>query len=180
MTGLLEKTYSKALFELAVEENVLDEIFNELKMLAQIFYENDELEKCLSVPTITGEEKSSIISNIFSGKVSDLTYNFLNVLVEKGRIVYIQKIYNQFRNMYNEKNGILEVTAITTKPLSDELKKKLIQKLESISLKKINLIENVDEAILGGIVLSYGNTQLDASIKSKIDSMRSQINSIIA
>lgn len=180
MNGLLEKTYSNALFELANEENSLETTFEELDVISKIFTDNPELIKGLSVPTINVLDKKNIISIIFKENVSELIFNFINVLVEKGRISYIEKIANEFKISYNEKFGILEITATTTSKMSEVLKNNLINKLESISSKKILLIEKVDESILGGIVLSYGNTQVDASIKSKIDNMRAQINSIIA
>ena len=80
----------------------------------------------------------------------------------------------------NDRNNILEVTACTTQPLSDRLKNKLTDKLASLSGKKIVLIEKIDSSIMGGIVLSYGNSRLDASVRMRLENMRRSINSIIA
>lgn len=180
MDGMPEKIYANALFELANEQSSLEEVFEEIKTLSKIFLDNSELQKLLSAPTLTLAEKLSIIENIFNGKISKLVFNFLNVVVEKKRISFFDKIELEFRNLYNDRNGILEITVTTTTALSVVLKEKLITKLESISAKKITLVETIDATIMGGIILNYGNTQLDASVKSKLDAMRWQINSIIA
>ena len=180
MTVLLEKTYADALFQLSVEENSVENTYRELMLVSQIFNENINYLKVLSLPTVSAQEKYKSISDVFSGKISTLVYNFLMVLIDKNRISLINKIADVFNDMYNENNGILEVVATTSKPLNSNLREKLIKKLEAVSSKKITLLEKVDVSILGGIVLSYKNTQIDASVKSKIDNMRAQINSIIA
>ena len=85
----------------------------------------------------------------------------------------------QFKQMYYEKENILEVTATTVQPLSEKLKQKLIEKLGSVSGKSIILHEKLDRAILGGIVLRYGNTEIDSSVRTKLDKIKSQIDAII-
>ncbi len=180
MAVLLEKTYADALFQLAVEGNSLDEIYRELNQISDIFIDNYDYLKVLCVPTVNAKDKLESLSKVFEGKISVLIYNFLGVLIDKNRISLINKINSEFIDMYNDKNGILEVIATTIKPLNPTIKEKLIKKLELISSKKITLVEKIDPSILGGIVLSYKNTQIDASVKSRIDNMRAQIDSIIA
>lgn len=180
MSGLIEKIYSKALFEITQEENSSDDVLKELSSLSVIFSQNPELIKLLSAPTLNLAEKQKVISDVFKGKISDITFNFINVIVEKNRISYIEKIIESYKELYNDYNGILKITAITSMKMSDTLKEKLIKKLESVSSKKITLIEKIDKDILGGIVLNYGNTQIDGSLKSKLDNLRYQIDETIA
>lgn len=180
MAGKLEKVYADALFELAVEDNALDTVAEEIEAVSGIMKENADFLKLLSAPTVSDEDKKSMLSKAFEGKISDVVFNFINVLCDNGRIKYLIAISQQFKEMYNEKNGILEVTVTTTIPLSENLRKKLILKLEKISSKKIRLVEKIDTSIMGGIVLKYNNTQIDASVKKRLDTMRQQIDSIIA
>ena len=81
--------------------------------------------------------------------------------------------------MYYDKKNILEVTATTVQPLSEKLREKLVQKLEGASGKSIILHEKQDKSILGGIVLRYGNTQIDSSVRTKLDKIKAQIDSAI-
>lgn len=100
--------------------------------------------------------------------------------MKKNRISYIDKIIESYKELYNDYNGILEITVITSTAMSDTLRKKLVSKLEQVSSKKITLVEKVDKSVLGGIVLNYGNTQIDGSLKSKLDNLRYQIDTTIA
>lgn len=180
MSGLVEKIYSNALFEITQEEKSSADVLNELSSLGVIFSENPDFIKLLSSPTLNVTEKQKIVSEILKDKISDTTFNFINVIVEKNRISYIDKIIESYKVLYNECNGILEITAITSTAMSNTLRKKLVDKLESVSSKKITLVEKIDKSILGGIILNYGNTQIDDSIKSKLDNLRYQIDSTIA
>lgn len=180
MTGMIEKVYSDALFQVAQENNTLDSTNDELSELATIFEGNQDFLKFLSTPVISADEKKKVLSKLFKDKVSENTFNFLCILTDKRRIQYIGKIASEFKDEYNNVNGILEVTVTTSAPLKKELALKLTEKLTSVTGKKIRLIEKVEPDILGGIILSYGNTQLDSSIKSKLSSIHSQIKSVIA
>lgn len=180
MAGKLEKVYADALFELANEENNLDTVYNELNAVCEILNANSDFVKLLGIPTVSNEEKKKLISNCFEKKLSDTVFNFLNVLCDNGRMKYYSSIIDEFKTLYNDKNGILEVEVITTVKLSENLKTKLLEKLSKNSGKKISLVEKIDPSIMGGIVLKYNNTQIDASVKARLDNMRQQIDSIIA
>ena len=106
--------------------------------------------------------------------------DFLCLLNEKGRFKFLPEITKAFTDKYNAKMNILEVTAITSTGLSAVLRDKLIKKLSVVSGKTIRLTEKVDKAVIGGIVLRYGNTELDSSVKTALDKLRSQINGVIA
>lgn len=180
MAEKISQVYAKALFELGEESHRLDSFYEELKALEALFSENPDFLKLLWAPTITAEEKKQMLSTTFEGKLDKDIYNFLRLLCDNGRIDSFMAIYADFAQMYNEYKNILEVTAITSVALSQSLKQKLIAKLEQVSSKKITLIEKVDKSIMGGIVLSYNNTLIDNSVATKLEKMKSQINSIIA
>lgn len=180
MTGTIEKVYSRALFELGIENNSLDELYSELMGISDIIYNNPDLIKFLSAPVINQEEKLLLIKRIFEGKVSEHILSFLCVLTDKNRVRYLTRIAEDFKNSYNEHNGIIEVTVTTALPLKPELKEKLVKKLEEVSEKRISIVEKVDKDILGGMILSYGNTQMDSSVKSRLDNVHLKMKSIIA
>jgi F-type H+-transporting ATPase subunit delta len=90
------------------------------------------------------------------------------------------EIYGDFRARYNEKMNILEVTAVTAEPLSARLREKLVDKLGKVTGKKIVLSEKTDKSIIGGIVLRYANTEIDSSVKTRLDKLKAQIDGVIA
>lgn len=180
MAQAVEKVYADALFELSVEEDTLDVTFEELKALKVIFDENKELTELLASPIVSEDEKHTILKNVFEGRVSQTTFNFLCVVADKGRAAYFAKMTEVFRELYNKNKGILDVEVVTSEPLSEELEKKLVSKLEASTGKKVNITKTVDKSILGGIIVRYENSEIDGSIRKRLDDMRKNIDSIIA
>lgn len=173
MTGDVGKLYSQALFEIGIENNTLDELNDDMMQCRAVFEENPELVKLLASPIITESEKLEVITKIFgeSGMVRD----FICVVSQKGRIVNFSEIAEEFRLKCSEHNNIAEMTVITSIPLKSAQKEKLIAKLEEKSGKKVKLAEKTDPSILGGIIVEYGNTRLDNSIKGKLKAVEEQL-----
>lgn len=180
MAETLERVYASALFELCSENNKLTEIFDEMTQVKNIFCENEEYIKLLSSPLISEEDKHEVLDKTFSGKLDDMFFDFLCVLSDKGRMGFFSGIFSEFKEMYNKHMNILEVTVVTSQPMSDRIKDKLIDKLSGTSGKKILLDERVDKSLLGGIILRYENTEIDSSVKGKLDKLKKQIDSTIA
>lgn len=181
MAGSVENVYSTALFELCEQQDTLDSTYEQLEQITQIVFDKQQKEfvEMLSSPLIPFSDKQKVLEGVFSGKVSDTVLDFLCVVTQKGRIRCLPAITQQFKQMYYEKKNILEVTATTTLPMSEALRKKLVEKLEKVSGKSVILHEKQDKSILGGIVLRYGNTEIDSSVKSKLDKIKAQIDSAI-
>ena len=85
MAKLVSTTYGDALFELALEENKIDSVSEEVTFLKDVFKENDELLKIMNHPKVPKEEKVSLVQKIFTNQISDDLVGFLTVVVTKGR-----------------------------------------------------------------------------------------------
>lgn len=182
MADSIQNVYSTALFELCNEQDCLGPVFDELGEIERLVFsdENKEYAQFLSSPLISAEDKTRSLDAVFGGKISPLTLDFMCLIAEKGRFSYLPLVYEDFRAKYNEQMNILEVTAVTAQPMSAGLSAKLKAKLEKVSGKTVVLTEKTDKSILGGIVLKYGNTEINSSVKSKLDKLRAQIDNVIA
>lgn len=182
MADSIENVYSTALFELCEENDCLEKVFCELGEVKELVFckENQDFAELLSSPLVKGAEKKNSLCAVFEGRLSVLSLDFLCLLAEKGRFNFFPAIYEDLRRKYNDKMGILEVTAVTSQPLSDRLRKKLTQKLEAVTGKKVVLSEKTDSSILGGILLRYGSVEIDSSVRSRLDKLKAQIDSVIA
>ena len=172
----LSATYAHSLFSLAEEENILDEIFEELTVISGIFKENPDYVVLLDSPTVNSEERCSLIDEAFKD-FGEYVRNFLKILCEKKYIHIFGECVKEYEKQYNKKLGIEKVTAITAVPLSDTLREKLIKKLEKETGKKIKLELKVDKSILGGIILRTENSQTDASVRARLEDIRTQLMS---
>lgn len=181
MAGIVEKNYSDALFELISEEkpDMLAEVRDEMCAVDAVLSDSPELVRLMKTPTVGQDEKLSLMSEFFKDRVSDYTYRFLMVLTENGRISEFSGISRCFSELCNERLGIAEVTVVTTAPLDDAMKAKIKLKMTKITGKTIVLTERIDPAIIGGIVLKYGDRSFDGSVKARLEAMKKEIGSVI-
>lgn len=182
MADSAASVYSTALFEICTEQDCLNEVFEELKAIEGIIFckENQAYCEFLQSPMINWNEKEKSLKEVFEGRLSPLTFDFICLLSQKKRFNIFGQIFEDFKEKYNDKMNILEVTVITSIPLKEELSGKLKEKLEKVSNRNVVLSQKVDKAILGGIILKYGNTQIDSSVKSRLEQLKKNIGSIIA
>ncbi len=178
----VEKAYGDALFSLVIEndEKLLSDILLELKTVAGIFSAEPDFIKLLKTPTILMEEKLSVIKEAFGGKVHEYVLNYLLVLTENGRINYFDKILAYFTQLHNDYKNIADVTVVSAMPLSDEMAEKIRAKMQKVTGKTVNMTLKTDKSVIGGVVISYGNTTIDGSVRARLERLKADIAGIIA
>jgi len=179
MAKLIEGSYGDALFELALEQNELDSMAEQVDLLAQAFAENPELLKLLNHPKISKEEKIAVIENIFKGRFSDDIVGFLVIITEKDRGAEIEGILNYFKAKVREykKIGVARVTSAVE--LSADQKARVEEKLlQQTSYESFEVDYKVDDSLIGGMVIRIGDRVVDSSIRTKLDNMTKNLRKV--
>ena len=166
----VDKTYGDALFSLVTEEDekALPDILGQLKGVSEVL-------KLLRTPTIPIEEKTALVKEVFDGKVHKFVVNFLCILTENDRLPDFERILAYFTGLYNEKLGIADVTVTSAMPLSDTAAEKIRAKMAEITGKTVNMTLKTDDKLIGGVVISYGNTTIDGSVKARLEQLKADI-----
>ena len=177
----VEKTYGDALFSLVTEEDgaAVSEVLSQLKAVSEIFSAEPDFVKLLRTPTVSLKEKQELITEIFSQKVHVFVLNFLLVLTENGRIGSFGKILPYFTQLHNDYKKIADVTVTAAMPLDEGTAEKIRAKMESVTGKTVNMTVKTDPSIIGGVVINYGNTTIDGSVKARLEQLRNDIAEII-
>ena len=165
------RRYSKAIFEIAEEKNQVKEIYEMLNSAMVLYRTDKEFKNFILNPLIDNEQKKSVLNEIF-GKDNSENLNILLYILDKGRMNCIKYIVAEYLKIYYRKNRILDVRATFTKELTDEQKKKLIDKLSQKTGKEINLEIKIDKDILGGGIIKIGDKIIDGSIRRELDNWR--------
>ena len=164
--------YAKAIFELAEENGQLDQTYQELSALRQVFEENDSLAALLSGVDLSLAEKKSLIDAL-KKDASPFVSNLIQMVFDYGRMDDLVAIIDEFERRYDAFNKRIHAEVITAVQLDtkqrDQLKAGLAKRL---SANKIVLHETVDPSILGGVVIRTNNETLDGSLRSKIEQIR--------
>lgn len=164
-------TYGEALYDLAKAENLSSDILQEIAALDESFRQEPDFLRLLQTPNLNKQERCQIVDNGFRGKLHPYVLNFLKILTEKGYIRHFPQCVKAYRQHYNLDNNILPVTAVTAVPLSEEQKKKLAEKLCSLTGKAIDLVNKVDTAVMGGVRLDYDGKRLEDTVANRLASI---------
>jgi ATP synthase F1 delta subunit len=168
------EVYARALFEVAKEQDKLDEIHEEMQSLADAMAENRDLGRFFFSPYFSTEEKKDALKKAIDG-AEPAFMNFLEALIERHRMPVIYRIRSRFHQLWEDEHKLLPVQVTS----AVELDKKTIDGIgksigEQVG-REVELSSEVDPEILGGIVLRVGNFILDASIRNRLEQLRKQV-----
>ncbi|RAL23317.1 F0F1 ATP synthase subunit delta [Thermoflavimicrobium daqui] len=167
MSVAVAKRYAKALFEIASERNILDQLEQELTLIVETFSSLPTLHEWLSHPLTEVAKKKELFSSVFS-HLSETARNFLFLLTDRHREGLIGEIMQEYKQLVHEARGIADATVTSATPLTDKEKEELIQIFHKLIGKQL-LIENVvDSDILGGVIVQVGDRLYDGSLKTKL------------
>ena len=180
MINVIADRYAQALFEVGEETQTTSELYQELSELVEIFNENKDLYNFLKSPLSGREDKKNVIQNIFKNQLSNSMNNFLKIVIDKDRISTIENIKESYKGLLNDKNNILEGTAITAVELSEKEIKDLEKNLSIKYNKNVTLNNIVDKTILGGVLVKLGNEEIDGTVKTRLSKMKKQLSQVIS
>jgi len=167
--------YAKSLLGLAVEQNHLDAVYTDIKLLQSVGKTNPDFTRLLSSPVIAADKKGKIIEAVLSGRISPLTSSFLQLLVRKTRESNLHEIVKAFLEQYNELKQIHHVKLTTAGSISTELQDRIVQKIKSdTGVENIELEALVQEELIGGFKLEMRGNLVDTSIQRELKDVRKQ------
>ena len=169
--------YIKSLLGLAVEQGALEQVHVDMQNFSKVCEDNRAFKLMLRNPVIKHDKKLMILKKVFEGKVQDLTMRIFEIITRKNREPLLPAIAQGFHRAYQEHNNIGSAKVLTAIPLDESLESILEKIVKTLSKKeKIDLEKVVDKEIIGGFVLKVGDKQIDASIKSKLKSLKVKFN----
>lgn len=167
--------YSKALLELAIEKNSLEEVKKDMHSLLSISSENRELSLALANPIINYDKKFNILKALFGKSANEITMTFFDLVTRKNRSKSLIPTAEEFLKQYNDYQGIQVAEVTTTIPLTASLRKEFEAIVKEVSgLQKVELVEKIDKELIGGFVLKVNDKQIDDSINGKLRYLKLQ------
>lgn len=171
----LATKYSRAIFELAQDENKLDEYAQDLSQIQADVFSLPEAVKFFQNPLIPHQAKKDLLTKAFDKEISPDVMNFLLLLVDKNRIGIFNEIYEIFTALKNQVQGILVADVITAFPLTKTQETQLSKKLAAVTGKKIQIRKHEDKSILGGVIVTIGDKRIDGSAAGRLRALKSTL-----
>lgn len=167
--------YAKSLVDIAVEKNELETVLADIKGFTEVL-KNRDFYLLIKSPIVNTSKKLSIFKSIFDGKINKITQGFFDIIIRKGREMYLPEICAEFIAQYKELKNISSVTLTTAGTLNDntitEIKRKLS---EGAAIKgEIELTSKVNPDLIGGFVIEMGDRLYDASVAHQLEKLKKE------
>lgn len=172
---LVAERYANALFQLALEKNTVEEIYQDSLLITKTCDESKDLRLLLKSPIIQSEKKRRIVTEIFSKALNPITMAYLLIMIRKRRESFIPEIAKQVVEEYKEFKNILTVHFSSPELPDAENRQLILELMKKYTKANIDLVEDIDRELIGGFVLSWQDKQYDASISREIENMRRAI-----
>ncbi len=171
--------YGQALYSLAKDEGICEEIFKDLQVLQESFDEAPDYLVLLSVANISVEERCQIVETAFRERVHPYVLNFLKILTEKGYARHFKACFLGYEEQYNSDNGILPIKAVSAVPLSVEQTERLIAKLSRITGKNIRLTQEVSPECMGSMRLDFEGKRIDDTVRNRLNDINNRLKKTV-
>ncbi len=173
----LASRYAKSILDLAIEQNKVDQVLNDMRLLNNAVDSNRDFYLMLKSPIVNGDKKMEVVLKAFHTSISEMTENFIGILMRKNRESYLPEIIDEFINQYNLYKHITPVKITTAQQISPEMQNTLIDKLKSTAgLQFIELTTAIDESLIGGYVLQWEDKLIDNSISRGLAMMKDEFD----
>jgi F-type H+-transporting ATPase subunit delta len=170
----IAEVYSRALFEVAKEHDVLDRVHDELGEFAEALSQDRNLQVFFFSPYFTSEEKKDGVRRILSDADERLV-NFLELLAERHRMPVLFRIRQSLDAMWADENKLLPVTVTSAVELDAGLVSDIGERIQEQTGRRVELASTVDPEVLGGLRVQVGNMVLDATVRNRLERLRKQV-----
>jgi ATP synthase F1 delta subunit len=170
----IAEVYSRALFEVAKEHDVLDRVHDELGQFADALSEDRDLQVFLFSPYFSSEEKKDGVRRIVTD-ADERLLNFLELLAERHRMPVLFRIRRSFDAMWAEENRLLPVTVTSAVELDEGLVAEIGRRIQEQTGRRVELSSTIDPDVLGGLRVQVGNMVLDATVRNRLERIRKQV-----
>ena len=170
----IAQVYARALFEVAKEHGLLDEVRDDLTQFAQALSDTRELAVFFFSPYFSTQEKKDGLKRVVTG-AEPVFMNFLEALIERGRMPALFRIRDDYQELWKDERHLLAVEVTSAIELDKATISSIGDRIGEQTKRKVELSSKVDPDLLGGIVLRVGNVILDASIRSRLEQLRKQV-----
>lgn len=169
--------YAKSIIDLAVEKGKLEEVSNDMRLLNETTDKVREFYLMLKSPIVNGDKKMEVAKLLFHGKITDITENFMDILMRKNRESYLPEIIDSFLKQYNVIKGITPVYITSATELSKGAIDEVLNKLKKTAhLQTIELHTKIDADLVGGYILQWEDKLIDNSIRRGLSILKDEFD----
>ncbi|MEP6518915.1 ATP synthase F1 subunit delta [Microcoleus vaginatus] len=170
--------YASALMSLAQSNNLSEKFGEDIRSLLSLLEGSEDLRQFLGNPLVKPDAKKAVIQQIAGEEMSPLMHSFLKLLVDKGRIVFLEGIGKQYLARLRELNQTVLAEVTSAVPLSDAQQQTVREKVQAMtSASQVEIETKIDADLIGGVIIKVGSQVIDASLRGQLRRLGIRLNS---
>lgn len=166
------RRYAEAALELAEERQQGERLAGDLDLIRKVIKESRQFLAFLKSPILSKEKKRGVLTELFRSRVSSLTFDFLDLLIEKNREDVLGEIIEEFFRLRDDLLGIVTMEVRAATELTGDQRQAIEKHFEGITQKKVRIAFSIDKQLKGGCVARVGDTVYDGSIQRQLELLR--------
>lgn len=172
--------YASALYELASEKRATDEVAAALAAFQSLVNESPDLKRLVRSPVFSAQEQVKALDAVLSkAGISGIAGNFIRLVAAKRRLFVISDMIAAYQGLHDKAKGLVRADVTVAAPLKPDHEAALRQALAAVTGgKSVSLNVRTDPAIVGGIVVKLGSRMVDASVRTKLNSIRTRMKEV--
>lgn len=169
LSAQILEPYAEALMSLAKSHNLTERLGEDVAGLLNLLQESPDLQEFLSNPIVNAEDKVAVLQRILGEQVHPYTMNFLKILVDRRRILFLEGICRQYQALLRKLNQTVLAEVTSAVALNDDQKLSVREKVKAMTdAQQVDLETKIDPDLIGGVIIKVGSQVVDASLRGQI------------
>ena len=173
--GVISVRYARALLKSSTDAKIEDSVYKDMQVLAKSYIDVPELRFTIDNPMLSKDIKENLLVTADGSNVCELTKTFISLVLKEGREEIMQFMANSYITLYRKQKNVIRGKLITAAAVSDDTEQKMRQMVESNTNGTVEFETEVEPDIIGGFILEYDTYRMDASVKSKLNGILTQL-----
>jgi len=174
--GVISVRYARALLKSATDAKIEQQVYAEMQQIAKSYIEVPQLRSTIDNPMLSKDKKQALLLTAAGQKPSDLMKAFISLVLKEDRESVMQFIANSYVTLYRQQKNVIRGRLITAAAVSPETEQKMRQMVESKTNGTVEFESQVNPDIIGGFILEYDTYRMDASVKTKLNSILTKLS----
>ena len=173
--GVISVRYARALLKSAIDQKLDEQVYHEMQLIAKCYVDVPQLRQTIDNPMIAKDKKQILLTTAAGPLASQLTQSFIALVLKEDRENVIQFMANSYITLYRKQKNVIRGKLTTAARVSAETEQKMRQMVESKTQGTVEFETEVDPDIIGGFILEYDTFRMDASVKSRLNTILTQL-----
>ncbi|MEM9542391.1 MAG: ATP synthase F1 subunit delta [Cyanobacteria bacterium P01_E01_bin.42] len=169
LSSSIAEPYAQALMSVARSRDLAERFGEDFRDLERLLQDSPELRAFITNPIIEDENKKAVLRRIMGDGTDGQLINFLMLLVDKRRIVFLEQVVAEYLALLRELNQTVLAEVISARPLNEQQRRSVEQRVQALSnARGVELKTEIDPDIIGGVIIKIGSQVLDASMRGQL------------